>query len=117
MLRGGVMAIKTSAVQDLDLSASVDVVFEVFNVSEVTVYLDYLSETGAALSTAVVTIERSPDGKVWYAMQSATTLSSEAATADLDVSNANYIRARTSTVQADAGEARIHVVGLVSADQ
>ena len=112
------MAIKRTYVQRLYLKASsADVVFDVSELTEATVYLDYDSASGASLSTAVVTVERSPGGEAWYAMQSATTLSSEAATSDLDVSNANYLRVRVSTAQSDAGYANIHVVGVVDAGQ
>lgn len=112
------MAIKRSYRQRLYLNTSEAYVeFDVSELTEATVYLDYDPASGSALSTAVVTVERSPDGEAWYAMQSATTLAAEAATSDLDVSNANRLRVRVSTAQANAGYAHIHIVGVVDAGQ
>ena len=53
-------------------------------------------------ATAVVTFERSNDNTAWYDLESATTLSGEGMTADIDCAGFAFIRARVSTQEGSA---------------
>ena len=100
----------------INLAATNDYVqFDVAEFSKCAVSARYDTPTGSAWATAVIDVEKSLDGKVWAA-QSAQ-LTAEGVTADIDISTAQFVRARVSTAQSNAGYAYITLAGLVSVDQ
>ncbi|MEM9165751.1 MAG: hypothetical protein AAGB48_01870 [Planctomycetota bacterium] len=61
--------------------------------------------TSGAFSSGVLTVERSNDNTEWFAMATATTISSAGITSfDIDT---NYIRVRVTTANGAAGQVRV----------
>lgn len=96
--------------------------FDVSDCSKASFSACYNTASGAAWSTAVITLERTnaieTHRQTWSGIPtgSSTTITADTTTADLDVNTAAMVRARVSTAQTDAGWVEITMVGLISTD-
>jgi hypothetical protein len=56
--------------------------------------------TEGTLSSAIIAIEHSPDSFTWHAFDTPVSLDAAEDTGEIDLSNVNFLRARTDTAQA-----------------
>lgn len=109
------MAVKAVIVntERLLLSAGESFVrFDVGQYTKVSVSVRYQKDAYGTWDSAVITVEKSLDGQVWGS--TSTTLTGESMTADIDVSTAQFLRARVSTAESDAGHVIVTLGALVS---